>query len=361
MCVCVNKAGVGKFRAWSMSNLTKVHLLHTLCTPPLLLPPPFVNVTVYFQKVPRFWLAMGVALIGFCCSLLYCTDAGLNFLDVIDFYINFLMILVGFFECFGAGWCYDILGQFDRLSRPVVMTFLAGNFGAVLVACGLWFGLEDNAAVGGFVGLALVYLAGLAVTWYLLRKKLESDSEGKWTMSKLWWELYFGNIVDLRDRMQIQVGRVPFVWCFLIKHFLPHLLIILFINLAQAQTEGGVPLMGHYGGYATWPFQVLGIAAFSFTLLVFLIGVFFPNLYEPLALPQTEEAKMELAKYKSKFFPCPNVFCYVLVLWRVLGLFGRTRPSSVTRRAAPKSSLSERACAPSKKLKDFFRSSPCSP
>jgi hypothetical protein len=29
---------------------------------------------------------------------MYCTDAGLNWLDAIDYYINFVMTLVGIFE-----------------------------------------------------------------------------------------------------------------------------------------------------------------------------------------------------------------------------------------------------------------------
>lgn len=37
-------------------------------------------------------------------SALTATDAGLIFLDSIDFYINFILLLLGFFETFGAGW-----------------------------------------------------------------------------------------------------------------------------------------------------------------------------------------------------------------------------------------------------------------
>lgn len=241
---------------------------------------------------------MGLSILGWCCSILYCTDAGLSFLDVVDFYINFVMILVGFFEAFGAGWCYDILGQFESLGRPVVLSFMVGNFGAVLVACGLWFGLKENAVLGGFLGLILVYLVGVAVTWHFLKELLASDTDNRWTsMKSLWWEVYFGNVVALRDRIQEYVGAVPFLWCLLIKHFIPHLLIVLFINLAQSKNVDGDPVMGNYGGYPTWPYQVLGILSFAFTLFIFLVGLVFPKLYAPLALPQTKEAQMILAPY----------------------------------------------------------------
>lgn len=204
---------------------------------------------------------------------------------------------------FGSAWIYDILGQFDRLSKPVVISFLIANFGSVLLACGLWFGLTNVWA--GFIGLIGWYLAGLGVTYYYLTKHLANDTEGKWTMKTLFWELYFGNVVALRNRMQRYIGRVPFVWCVLMKHFIPHILIILFVNLAQSQNSFG-PLFGNYGGYVMLPFQALGIVCFSFTLFLFVVGVLFPYLYAPLALPQTKEAKMELAKYESGTEPSKN-------------------------------------------------------
>merc|ERR1712025_692578 len=109
---------------------------------------------------------------------------------------------------------------------------------------------------------------------------------------------YFGNIVALRDRMKGVIGGVPFIWCVLMKHFIPHVLIILFINLAQTKNEDGKPKLGNYGEYRS-PYQVMGCLVVAFTLVLFLVGVFLPNLYAPLALPQTEEAKQELEKYAA--------------------------------------------------------------
>jgi len=253
--------------------------------------------TVYFQNVPRFWLAAGVSAVGFLFSLMYCTDSGLTFLDTIDYYINFVMILVGFFEAFGSAWAYDIIGQIERQSAPVVYFFMAANFGAVILGCILWYSLPAESAVwGGFVGYFLWYFAFLAVTGVYINKVVAS-SNGKWTTMSMWWEVYFGNIVSLRDRMQEVIGNVPFIWCVLMKHFIPHVLIILFVNLAQSKTDEGLPVIGNYSGYPNNPYQVLGIIVVAFTLVLFLGGVAFPNLYAPLALPQTDEAKAELEKY----------------------------------------------------------------
>jgi hypothetical protein len=263
------------------------------------------NNKVYFEKVPRFWLALGMAIIGFVFSLLYCVDSGLSFLDVIDFYINFVMILVGFFEAFGSAWAYDIVGQFERQGKPVVYSFFTANFGAVILGCILWYGIESRAAIwAGFVGLIGWYLLGVGVTHYYIKQVVANDTDNKWTMKSLWYEVYFGNIVALRDRMQVHIGPVPFVWCVLMKHFIPHVLIILFVNLAQStvvigEVELEAPLLGNYGGYPNAPYQILGILVVVFTLVLFLVGAIFPDLYAPLALPQTKEAEMELEKYKQ--------------------------------------------------------------
>lgn len=255
--------------------------------------------TVYFEKFSRFWLAAGISVVGFLFSLMYCTDAGLTFLDTIDFYINFVMILVGFFEAFGSAWAYDIVGQVKRQTAPVVYTFMAANFGAVILGCILWYTIKGSSAVwAGFIGYFGWYFLGVAATHYQINKVVAS-SDGKWTTKSLWYEVYFGNIVALRDEMQEVIGPVPFVWCWLMKHFIPHVLIILFVNLAASKTVEGVAVFGNYEGYPDHPYQILGIIVVAFTLVLFFGGVFFPDLYAPLALPQTEEAKKELEKYAA--------------------------------------------------------------
>jgi solute carrier family 6 GABA transporter-like protein 1 len=248
--------------------------------------------TIYFEHVARWKIALGMSVIGFLFSMIYCTDAGLNFLDVIDFYINFVMLVVGFFEAFGSAWVYGMVDQIEVLGREAVCSYMVATFGAVFLGSGLWFGLDENALWGGFVGMILFYLAGLGVTGFFLSKRLAEDTEDKWTMKSMWWELTMGNILALRDRIQPVIGSVPFVWCLLMKHFIPQALIILFINLAQADNGiDGTPKFGNYGAYESRPFQALGMCCFFFALFLFVNGLIFPELYAPLALPQVKEAE----------------------------------------------------------------------
>jgi len=75
---------------------------------------------------------------------------------------------------------------------------------------------------------------------------------------------------------------VPTSWCYVIKFFVPHVLLILFINLALSKTSNGLPTFGNYGEYVALPYQVLGVLTFAFVAALLLIGLFFPGVYEAL-------------------------------------------------------------------------------
>jgi hypothetical protein len=51
---------------------------------------------------------------------------------------------VGFFETFAAGWIYGLEDQIKKLGPKIVLSYFFANFGSVIVACCLWFGVADN-------------------------------------------------------------------------------------------------------------------------------------------------------------------------------------------------------------------------
>eukprot|EP00979_Chaetoceros_neogracilis_P012240 scaffold3169_cov277-Chaetoceros_neogracile.AAC.2 len=214
---------------------------------------------------------------------------GLNFLDVVDFYINFVLLLVGFFETFAAGWIYGLEEQVAEFGALAVFSYFAANFGSVILACGLWFGVAvDNAVWAGFVGLILFYVAGMGVTGFLLTMKM-NEKPGEYTLFGIFFKLGFGNIMDLRDKLSSQIGYLPGVWAFLMKQIIPHIILILFINLARSEYDetGPVPgksRFGHYGGYTAWPYQILGYGAVIFAFFLFLVGLVVPDVYNGLTL-----------------------------------------------------------------------------
>merc|ERR1712232_726857 len=92
-----------------------------------------------------------------------------------------------------------------------------------------------------------------------------------------------GNISRLRDQMQPVIGYTPFLWVILMKNFVPHVLIVLFINLCASPNGAGT-----YGDFAIRPYQLLGLLCFILAIFLFLVGLLVPEVYEPLALPQTK-------------------------------------------------------------------------
>jgi len=235
------------------------------------------------ETFPKWKAAALFSIVAFLFSIIYATDAGLIFLDTIDFYINFVLLLTGFFETFGAGWIYHLEEQIKTLGPEVVFTYMFTTFGSIIVACGLWFGLDNNAVWGGFLGFFVCYFAGLGVTYILLKKKMVQEPQ--WTWKTITYELCLKNVMDLRAELSDVVGYMPWIWAFMMKNLIPHILLILFINLAQSDNAEGEPLFGHYGGYVTWPFQVLGILCVAFAGCLILVGAAMPAVYEPYDIP----------------------------------------------------------------------------
>jgi solute carrier family 6 GABA transporter-like protein 1 len=231
------------------------------------------------RKIPK-WQVVGVFTIStYLLSFIYATDAGLIFLDTVDFYINFVLLMIGFFETFGAGWVYGIEDQIRSLGAPMVAAYLLTNFTSIFVACGLWFGLKDNAVWGGFLGLFLVWFTGILVVFFMMRQKMAEESD-KWTWSSIIYELCFSNVFAMRNELVDIVGYIPRLWALGLKYFIPQILLILFINLARSTNEDGELLLGHYGGYVTWPFQVLGMLCVAWVFIILLVGFASPGLFE---------------------------------------------------------------------------------
>jgi len=242
--------------------------------------------TTYFKDTAKWKVTLGAAVSGFLFSLIYATDAGLFWLDVIDYYINFMLLLVGLMETFSAGWIYGLDKQIEKIGVKSSYSFTFANFGGVALASGLWFGLGSVWA--GFVGLIVVYLVftGIAIM------TLETD-----TVKEGLYPLLFENVMDLREELQPVIGWVPIAWCFLIKHLIPQILLILFVNGASAQidtADGPKSKFGHYEGYPNGPYQVVGILCVVFIAAAFLLGVIFPDVYKDFAV--YENSGKEAAK-----------------------------------------------------------------
>eukprot|EP00566_Odontella_aurita_P007647 CAMPEP_0113593098 /NCGR_PEP_ID=MMETSP0015_2-20120614/38230_1 /TAXON_ID=2838 /ORGANISM="Odontella" /LENGTH=690 /DNA_ID=CAMNT_0000499741 /DNA_START=152 /DNA_END=2224 /DNA_ORIENTATION=+ /assembly_acc=CAM_ASM_000160 len=227
-------------------------------------------------------IVCGTVSFGFMAGLLYVTDSGLFFLDVIDFYVNFVMLLVGFVKTFSAGWIYGMTDQIEALGSKVVLAYIGTTFGSVMVASCIWFGMDADTALAGFVVLCLCHGAGMYYCDILLVERVEMHPGRGWTLPMIRRELMLGNVLKLKDELEGTVGPLSYGWAVLIKHFIPPTLLVLFFNLACAKNTDGQSDFGHFAGYEPWPFQILGISAVIVVVLVFVVGAVRPRYYDVL-------------------------------------------------------------------------------
>jgi hypothetical protein len=176
---------------------------------------------------------------------------------------------------------------------------LLANFFPVIIACGLWFGVDgDKAPLAGFMGLIGSSGIGVAVTTYFLNEKMNEaawqEVPGRWTWGSIWWELTFSNIFALKNRVEPVIQYIPDLWCYLIKGLIPHLLIIVFVNAAATENSDGDSMFYHYGAYPAKPYQAMGIVCFLFALVLILIGFAYPPIYAALATAYEEEHLLEV-------------------------------------------------------------------
>ena len=198
---------------------------------------------------------------------------------------------MGLFECIAVGWIAGLEEQCKELGSKTMLSYIFTTFGSIIAASGVWFGTESgNALWGGFVTWFVLYLTGMAVTLFLLKKTRDSmpeESQRSW--KELLYTLYYKNVQDYVEKIKKQIGYMPFIWGVLIKHVIPPVLIVVFVLGAVATNSEGESVFGHYGGYVAWPYQILGVLAFCFTAATILVGAAAPNLYDWTFAPQVEE------------------------------------------------------------------------
>jgi len=243
-----------------------------------------------FSSTPRVYLVAALCVIGCFASTLYCSDTGLLFLDANDFYINFIMLLVGFFETVSVGWVYGFEEQSSRLGsrRPGCLLAVSSLGSATLGILSALLGLQG----WGVLVWLCTYALGVGLT---VKSLARQDYENI-------YELFFGNVEELRSMLSSVVGPIPWVWSLLIKHFHPPVLLVLFINLAASRTDSGKLMFGNYEDYPTL-YQACGMTMALISLYIVLHGLVFPDSLRALAPSAMEEATCTLKSNSAEREP----------------------------------------------------------
>lgn len=111
---------------------------------------------------------------------------------------------------------------------------------------------------------------------------------GRWTWNSMTYEIHFKNIVTLQSDLSGVVGYLPFAWALLVKFFIPPVILVLFGLSCDAENANGQKVFGHYGGYVSSPYQVLGILCVVFTGFLFVSSLVAPKMYAALQRPDGE-------------------------------------------------------------------------
>jgi hypothetical protein len=241
-----------------------------------------------YNVFPKRTLVALICGAGFVCGLMYTTDAALQFLDVIDFYVNFVILFLGFCKSFSAGWVYGIGEQIRILGFNVVYVYMASTFGALFMASLVWFGVEGNTVAPGIFCFAVVYGSGAYYCWNKM-KGMVNIVEGR-TMESMRDTLLMSNIVSLKDELSTSIGYIPHVWAVVMKHVIPQILLVLFFNLALTRTDVGNFQFGDYNDYSTWPFQFLGVSCVCLVFGIVLVGLAKTDIFEGFVLSGAPDA-----------------------------------------------------------------------
>jgi hypothetical protein len=183
-------------------------------------------------------LVAAICITGFLGGLIYTTDAGLIFLDTIDFYINFALLFLGFWKAISAGWIYGMGKQMETLGYSLVYGYFGATFGGLLFASLVWFGVKGSSFWFGLLCFFIIYGCGLLYCINIMMG-LVDEAKGV-TFMDLVQELTMGNVLNLRSELEATVGYIPWIWAFLMKHVIPQTLLILFFNLFFAKTDYGM-------------------------------------------------------------------------------------------------------------------------
>ena len=74
-----------------------------------------------------------------------------------------------------------------------------------------------------------------------MNKKMKANP-GKWTWMSMIYELTLKNVMDLKNDLSEVVGYIPSAWAFLVKHFIPPIILVLF---ALGESSSAAIVLNH--------------------------------------------------------------------------------------------------------------------
>ena len=190
--------------------------------------------------------------------------------------------------------------QIILLGQRVVFVYVLCTFGSLLIASIVWFGIDGNTVVLGLVCLFVIYTLGMIYCRHQIN--LITDlAEEEQTSADLWYQLTMGNIMELKTELETSVGYIPKAWAVVMKHLIPQVLLVLFVNLSLAKTEKGNWELGSYGDYLVWPFQFIGLSEVLFVASIVIIGFVKADLFERLVKIESKSHNILTVEMETQY------------------------------------------------------------
>lgn len=203
------------------------------------------------RSIPRKCTALFLCLTGALFSTIFCFNWGFTYFDVVDHYLAvYLMLLLGIFQCFAAGWIWgfdDAIKQAGKVS--VYINFIGYWTPYVLLGILAYHVFPDSSWVS-----MPVFWAIQIIVWLV-----------SWLTSKLrfcdWYDFVFLSGVRALARSMSKLSKksedvfpwwedvFEFWWGFSIKYFIPWAIWWLLMLQLQQDVTADSETGNGYGNY----------------------------------------------------------------------------------------------------------------
>ena len=230
--------------------------------------------TPFFNNKKRWIIALIMCVVGAALSTIFCSNWGFTYFDVVDHYLaNYLMLIVGILQCFGACWMYKI-GDYQEE---------AGTYRAKKIQIvGYWVPLIILGVLGNFIASDMALPISILAFWIIQLIVWAASWFSSGLSVKDWYKkVFFYGARDLAIMIskgsmepdeETPMWRYPFEvwWSFSMKYFFSWAV----WTLCMRYFRNDLPLMEgetFYGGYHGF-WQVMGALYPLAGLIMFVVA-----------------------------------------------------------------------------------------
>jgi hypothetical protein len=174
------------------------------------------------EKIPRKLVALVLCGLGAALSFIFCFNWGYTYFDVVDHYLSvYLLLFLGVFQCFGAGWVYNYGESVATSGSGSTMVLFVGFWGSLILLCfsSTFFYYDQS-----LIAMAAFWI--IQIVCWIVSFVLSKQKAGDWYRETLYYGVYrLGCAISLPSCTNgVKAKWVePFImwWGFCIKYFFP--------------------------------------------------------------------------------------------------------------------------------------------